>query len=114
MTSEGESARAGVGKIGLAMAGGGPVGAVYEIGALRALDEVLEGVDFNDLHVYVGVSAGAFLAANLANGLTTKQMCRAIVKHEPGEHPFVAETFVRPALREMAGRTVMVPGRTMW
>ena len=33
--------------IGLALAGGGPAGAVYEIGALRALDEALVGVDFN-------------------------------------------------------------------
>ena len=30
-------------RIGLALAGGGPEGAVYEIGALRALDEALEG-----------------------------------------------------------------------
>ncbi|MDH3255857.1 MAG: patatin-like phospholipase family protein, partial [Acidobacteriota bacterium] len=93
MRTVGKPAGPGTGKIGLAMAGGGLEGAIYEIGALRALDEVLEGLDFNHLHVYVGVSAGAFLAANLANDLTTKQMCRAIVKHEPGEHPFVAETF---------------------
>ena len=29
-------------KIGLALAGGGPGGAVYEIGALRALEEAIE------------------------------------------------------------------------
>lgn len=91
-------------RIGLALAGGGPQGAIYEIGALRALDEVLEGVDFNDLYVYVGVSAGAFIAANLANDLTTAQMCRAIVKQEPGEHPFVSETFFVPATRELLRR----------
>lgn len=96
-------------KFGLAMAGGGPTGAVYEIGALRALDEVLEGVDFNDFHVYVGVSAGAFIGANLANGLTTAQMCRAIVKHDPGEHPFDAGVFFAPALKEIARRWASVP-----
>jgi predicted acylesterase/phospholipase RssA len=83
-------------KIGLALATGAPEGAIYEIGALRALDEALEGVDFNDMDVYVGVSAGAVLCANLANNLTTAQMCRAIVSHEPGEHPFVPETFFTP------------------
>lgn len=83
-------------KIGLALATGAPEGAIYEIGALRALDEALEGVDFNDLDIYVGVSAGAFLCANLANNLTTAQMCRAIVSPEPGEHPFVPETFFTP------------------
>ena len=34
-------------KVGLALAGGGPEGAIYEIGALRALEESLEGVDLN-------------------------------------------------------------------
>jgi NTE family protein len=89
-------------KIGLAIAAGAPEGAIYEIGALRALDEALEGVDFNNLFVYVGVSAGAFLNANLANNLTTAQMCRAIVSHEPGEHPFSPEIFFTPGVGELA------------
>lgn len=83
-------------RIGLALATGAPEGAIYEIGALRALDEALDGIDFNDMFIYVGVSAGAFLCANLANDLTTAQMCRAIVSHEPGEHPFIPETFFTP------------------
>jgi len=91
------------------MAGGGPEGAVWEIGALRALDEAIEGLDLNALDVYVGVSAGAFLAANLANGLTPEQMCRAIVKHEPGEHPFNPRTFFTPAFGELAKRSLSVP-----
>ena len=86
-------------RIGLALAAGAPEGAIYEIGALRALDEALDGVDFNDMHIYVGVSAGAFLCANLANHLTTAQMCRAIVSPEPGEHPFTPETFFTPHWR---------------
>jgi predicted acylesterase/phospholipase RssA len=67
-------------KIALALAGGGPGGAVYEIGALRALDEAVEGLDLNQVGMYVGVSAGAFISACLANQLTPAQMCRAIVK----------------------------------
>ncbi|HVG07230.1 MAG TPA: patatin-like phospholipase family protein [Thermoanaerobaculia bacterium] len=97
-------------KIGLALAGGGPEGAIYEIGVLRALDEALEGVDLTHLHVYVGVSAGAFINANLANNITTAQMCRAIVSEEPGEHPFVPETFLSPAFGEIARRGLMLPG----
>lgn len=31
-------------KIALALAGGGPLGAIYEIGALCALDEALDGL----------------------------------------------------------------------
>lgn len=95
--------------IGIALAGGGPAGAVYEIGALRALDEAIDGLDVNALDVYVGVSAGAFVAANLVNQLSSAQMCRAIVKHEPGEHPFVPETFFTPALMEWTWRGLSVP-----
>ena len=67
-------------RIGLALAGGGPLGAIYEIGALAALSESLEGVDFNDIDVYVGVSAGGFIAAGLANGITPHQMSRAFIE----------------------------------
>lgn len=56
-------------RLGLALAGGGAEGAVYEIGALRALEEAVEGLDLNNLDIYVGVSAGALIAAALANGL---------------------------------------------
>ncbi|MFN7940355.1 MAG: patatin-like phospholipase family protein [Thermoanaerobaculia bacterium] len=96
-------------KVGLALAGGGPEGAIYEIGALRALDEAIEGIDLNDLDLYIGVSAGAFIAANLVNHLTPTQMCRAILKHEPGEHPFRPEIFFTPALAEFGGRARSVP-----
>lgn len=96
-------------RVALALAGGGPEGAIWEIGALRALDEALEGIDLHSIDIYLGVSAGAFLAANLANGLTTTQMCRAIVKHEPGEHPFNPEVFFTPAVGELLRRGFSVP-----
>lgn len=97
-------------KIGLALAGGGPAGAVYEIGALRALDEAIEGLDLNDLHVYVGVSAGAFIAACLANGVTPERLCRTIASDESDEGPFAPGNFLAPALGELGRRAAMVPG----
>lgn len=100
-------------RIGLALAAGAPEGAVYEIGALRALDEAIDGLDLNNLFIYVGVSAGAIIGANLANNLSTAQMCRAIVSHEPGEHPFVPETFFTPAAQEVRRGGRSVP-RLLW
>lgn len=97
------------GGVGLALAGGGAEGAVYEIGALRALEEALEGVDFNRMPVIVGVSAGAFVGACLANGMTTAQLARAVAGEEPGEHPFQAELFMMPALKEFAKRGLSIP-----
>ena len=76
------------GPIGLALAGGGLEGAVYEIGALRALDEAIEGVDFAGLDVYVGVSAGAFVTSFLANGVGTAQLCRAVLSRDDARQPF--------------------------
>ena len=69
-------------RIGLAIAGGGPVGLVYEIGALHALGEALDGLDLNHLNVYVGVSAGAVMAALLANRLSTGQICHIFISNE--------------------------------
>ena len=46
-------------RIGLAIAGGGPVGAMYELGVLRALEEACEGLDLTRMDGYVGVSSGA-------------------------------------------------------
>jgi NTE family protein len=63
-------------KVALALAGGGPLGAIYEIGALCALDEALEGLDFTALDHYVGVSAGGFIAAGLANGMSPHRRFR--------------------------------------
>jgi len=96
-------------RVGLALAGGGPTGAIYELGALRALEEGVEGLDLNNLCVYVGVSAGAFIASNIANHLTTTQMCRAVLKYQPGRNPFVPETFMTPAMGEWLRRGVSVP-----
>ena len=114
MKKSARGARAGsTSKVGLALAGGGPEGAIYEIGALSALEEAIVGFDLNAAHVYVGVSAGAFIGANLANGLTASQMRRAIVKHEPGEHPFVPATFFTLAGREFGKRLLSIP-RLAW
>jgi NTE family protein len=38
-------------RVGLALAGGGPLGGIYEIGALLALAESLDGIDLNELDV---------------------------------------------------------------
>jgi predicted acylesterase/phospholipase RssA len=112
-TTGGSGNTKGSPRIGLALAAGAPEGAVYEIGALRALDEAVDGLDLNNLFIYVGVSAGAIIGANLANNLTTAQMCRAIVSQEPGEHPFVPETFFTPAFGELKRGGGAVP-RLLW
>ncbi|MFO1429057.1 MAG: patatin-like phospholipase family protein [Candidatus Competibacteraceae bacterium] len=84
-------------RVGLALAGGGPLGIIYQIGALLALDEALEGVDLNDLYVYGGVSVGAINAAALANGFTPAKICHVFVRNDSTAFPLDPEHFMRPA-----------------
>lgn len=96
-------------KMALALAGGGPLGAIYEIGTLMALSEALDGFDFNDLDAYVGVSAGGFIAAGLANGLSPAYMYRMFIDSDSAEIPFEPEMLLKPAFDEYARRAAMVP-----
>lgn len=96
-------------KIGLAIAGGGPMGGMYELGALRALDDAIDGLDLTRLDVYVGVSSGAFLAATLVNRIGTAEMCRAFISGDSDDIHFHPEDFLRPAFGEYLGRASAMP-----
>jgi NTE family protein len=97
-------------RIGLALAGGGPLGAIYEIGALCALEESFHGLNLTDCHGYVGVSAGGFIAASLANGISPRELCRAFIENKGDAddilHP---DTLMRPAWGEYGHRLASVP-----
>ena len=105
-----EFSPSGPGTVGLALAGGGPEGAIYEIGVLRALDDAFDGMSFNHVPVTVGVSAGAFVGACLANGITTAQLVRSVVGEEPERHPFRPELFMTPAVGEYVKSGLKIPG----
>jgi predicted acylesterase/phospholipase RssA len=98
-------------RIALALAGGGPLGAIYEIGALCALDEGLAGIDLTGLRHYVGVSAGGFIAAALANGMTPREICAAFIEGQgDGADVFDPAWLLAPAWGELARRATMFPG----
>ncbi len=99
------------GRIALAFAGGGPLGAIYEIGALCALDDCLDGLDLNACDHYLGVSAGGFIAAALANGMTPRQICDAFIDDATGddEH-FDPAWLMKPAYDELGRRARALPG----
>jgi predicted acylesterase/phospholipase RssA len=96
-------------KTGLAIAGGGPVGAIYELGTLRALDESIDGLKLHELDVYVGVSSGALIAASLANRITTVELCRIFLSKEYASLKFEPERFLHPAYREYFQRAARLP-----
>ena len=95
-------------RIGLALAGGGPLGGIYEVGALLALADSLDGLDFNDLDAYVGVSSGGFVAAALANGISPAQMYRLFIE-DGADAALKPEIFLRPAFGEFGRRLAALP-----
>src|SRR5882757_4116838 len=72
-------------KTALVLGGGGFTGGVYEIGALRALDLLAVNSTVNSFDVYVGTSAGSFVATMLANGITPDEMMQVINKRVPSD-----------------------------
>ncbi|MGZ8376235.1 MAG: patatin-like phospholipase family protein [Gemmatirosa sp.] len=97
------------GRVGLALAGGGPAGAIYEIGALWALQEALDGVRLEALPCYVGVSAGALISACLANGMSPDLLVRMIHGDAPDEVALAPEVFFAPNYREFVRRGITIP-----
>ena len=69
-------------KVALVCAGGGVTGAVYEMGCLRALEEMLDR-SVLDLDIYVGVSGGAFVSALLAGGISPREMYQEVWARRP-------------------------------
>ena len=99
-------------KTALVLGGGGFTGGVYEIGALRALDLLSVNRTVNEFDVYVGTSAGAFVAAAVANGVTPEEMMRVIVQQVPSPFPDVrVSSLLRPNYREFLTRGALFPVR---
>jgi predicted acylesterase/phospholipase RssA len=101
---------AGRSTIGLGCAGGVIEGAIYEIGALCALDEAVEGIDLHALDMYVGVSSGGLICSMLANGVPARELSRAVLSEarDPNLN-LEPEVLFRPAVREYAGRLRRLP-----
>ena len=84
-------------KTALVLGGGGFTGGVYEIGALRAFDLLSVNRTVNQFDVYVGTSAGSFVAALTANGITPEEMMRVVNQGVPTPfHDIDVGTVLRP------------------
>src|SRR5437588_10958801 len=99
-------------KTALVLGGGGFTGGVYEIGALRALDLLSVNRSVRDFDVYVGTSAGAFVAAAVANGITPEEMMRVIVQQVPSPFPEArVGGLLRPNYTELITKGALMPLR---
>jgi NTE family protein len=97
-------------KTALVLGGGGFTGGVYEIGALRAIDLLSVNRTVNQFDVYVGTSAGAFVASMAANGITPEEMMRVVNRQVPTPFRDIdVGTLLRPNVVEFARSGVMLP-----
>ncbi len=97
-------------KTALVLGGGGFTGGVYEIGALRALDLLAVNSTVNQFDVYLGTSAGSFIAALCANGVTPEEMMRVVTRQ--GRVPFKdidIGDLLKPNLIEFARTGALLP-----
>ena len=65
-------------KVALVLAGGAISGGAFKIGGLIALNTLLANRSVTDFDIYVGISAGAFLAAPLAAGVGPEEMLKSL------------------------------------
>src|SRR5260370_26589922 len=99
-------------KTALVLGGGGFTGAVYEIGALRALDLLSVNRTVNQFDVYVGTSAGSFVASLAANGVTPEEMMRVVNQQVPTPFRDIdRSTLMRLNAREFAQSMALLPLR---
>ena len=98
----------------LVLGGGGFTGGVYEIGALRALDLMAVNRTVNQFDVYVGTSAGSFVASLTANGVTPEEMMRVVNQQVPTPFKDVDRgTLMRPNALEFAQSAALLPLRML-
>lgn len=98
-------------KVALVLAGGAVTGGAFKVGGLRALDECLSGRGVTDFDLYVGISAGAFLATSLASGLTPDDMVGALEGTSARLSQLRPFDFYRPNLAEFVGRPLNFSAR---
>src|SRR3984957_15485180 len=99
-------------KTALVLGGGGFTGGVYEIGALRALDLLSVNRTVNEFDIYVGTSAGSFVAAAVANGITPEEMMRVIVQQVPTPFPDARlSSLLKPNYLEFLSKGALLPLR---
>src|SRR5438067_1624303 len=93
-------------RVALVLAGGAVTGGAYKLGGLKALDDFLVNRKTTDFDIYVGLSAGAFLAAPLAGGVTPPEMLRSLDGSSEDFTYLSPLDFYTPNLTEFARKPV--------
>jgi NTE family protein len=88
--------------LSLVLGGGGITGAMYEFGALQALDHFFAGsFRVNDFDIFVGTSGGAVVAALMANNISPGEVGRSIIHNTESPLNFKQDDILEIDWREI-------------
>jgi NTE family protein len=87
----------------LVLAGGAISGGAFKVGGLLALNRFLKNFSVTDFDMYVGISAGALIAAPLSAGVEPFELMQALRGSEGRLSQFSYADFYNPAWREAVG-----------
>jgi predicted acylesterase/phospholipase RssA len=93
-------------RVALVLAGGAISGGGFKLGGLKAFDDFLVNRKTTDFDLYVGLSAGAFLAAPLASGVTPPEMTRSLEGSSEDFTQFSAFDFYQLNFREFIAKPI--------
>ena len=91
-------------KVALVLAGGAVTGAAFKLGGLKALDDLLVNRKTTEFDTYVGLSAGAVLAAPLAAGVSPAEMVKSLEGKSTEFTRLRMGEFYNPNLRDLIAR----------
>lgn len=87
-------------RIALVLAGGAVSGGAYKLGGLKALNDYFINRKITDFDLYIGLSAGALLAAPLANGISPEEVLKSLSGKSDSFDPLRPWDFYWPNFRE--------------
>jgi len=91
-------------KTALVLAGGAISGGAFKLGGLAALDRYLKNRKVTQFDIYMGISAGAFIAAPIAAGIDPMELVEAFIGEPRKVSRFQPWDFYNPNWRELFGR----------
>ncbi len=102
------------GKKALILAGGGIMGAAYEIGCLTALDRLFRpGFSCRRFDLYVGISAGSVIATLVANKIAPADLFRTIANDESSVFNWTRSDIYRLEKRQILASCWQVMGNLL-
>ncbi|MBP1684365.1 MAG: Patatin [Deltaproteobacteria bacterium] len=91
-------------KVALVLAGGAVSGGAFKLGGLKALDDLLVNRKTTEFDTFVGLSAGAMLAAPLAAGISPAEMLKSFEGKSSEFSRLRLSDFYNPNLYDLIAR----------